>query len=115
MSGAGVVQEDLCVGVGVGVGAGVELEQVFTRARKRVGVYAGLSVGARLSFPDVNGISSTLFVAHTVGNGGSGGLVDDSLDLKTRDAPSILGGLPLRVVEVSRDRHHSMFHLMTRR
>ena len=56
-----------------------------------------------------------MFVAHTVGNGGSGGLVNDSLDLKTRDAPSIHGGLPLRVVEVSRDRHHSMFHLMTRR
>ena len=36
----------------------------------------------------------------TVGNGGSGWLVNDTKDLKTSDGTSILGGKTLRVVEV---------------
>jgi hypothetical protein len=43
-----------------------------------------------------------LFV-ETVGNGGSGGLVDDSLDVHSSDGSSILGGLSLGIVEVSGD------------
>lgn len=39
----------------------------------------------------------------TVGDGRSGGLVDDTKDIKATDDTSILGGLPLRVVEVCRD------------
>jgi len=43
-----------------------------------------------------------LFV-ETVGNSGSGGLVDDSLDVHTSNGTGILGGLSLGIVEVSGD------------
>src|SRR5690606_36250746 len=39
--------------------------------------------------------------SETVGNGGSGWLVDDTKDVHARDGTSILGGLTLVVVEVS--------------
>ena len=38
-----------------------------------------------------------------VGEGGSGGLVDDALDLKASDLASVFGSLALRVVKVGRD------------
>merc|ERR1719370_2671166 len=38
----------------------------------------------------------------TVGNGSGSGLVDDSHDSKSSDGSSILGGLPLGVIEVGR-------------
>src|SRR5699024_3235511 len=40
---------------------------------------------------------------HTVGQSGSGGLVDDTLDLQARDLTGILGGLTLSVGEVGGD------------
>ena len=43
------------------------------------------------------------FLVKTVGDGRSGGLVDDTKDIKTTDDTSILSGLPLRVVEVCWD------------
>jgi len=45
-------------------------------------------------------LTLTLFV-ETVSDSGSGGLVDDSLDVETGDLTSILGGLTLGVIEVS--------------
>ena len=50
---------------------------------------------------------SILFV-ETVSNGGSGGLVDDSLDVHSSDGSSILGGLSLGIVEVSGDSDNSV-------
>lgn len=44
----------------------------------------------------------------TVGNGGSGGLVDDSENVETGDETGILGSLTLRVVEVSGDGNNSV-------
>jgi hypothetical protein len=39
----------------------------------------------------------------TVGNGGGGGLVDDTENVKTSNGTSVLGSKTLRVVEVGRD------------
>ena len=44
-----------------------------------------------------------LLLIHAVGEGGSGRLVDDTLDLKTGDLAGVLGGLTLRVGEVRGD------------
>ena len=52
-----------------------------------------------------------LFVAllvETVGQSGRGGLVDDSEYVEPGDLAGVLGGLPLRIVEVSRDRDHCL-------
>jgi len=43
-----------------------------------------------------------LFV-EAIGDGSGGRLVDDTENLETRNSASILGGLPLRIVEVSGD------------
>ena len=43
------------------------------------------------------------FRVETVGNGGSGRLVDDTKNLETSDGARILGSETLRVVEVGRD------------
>ena len=39
----------------------------------------------------------------TVGSGGGGGLVDDTLDVEASDGSGVFGGLTLRVIEVSGD------------
>jgi NAD-specific glutamate dehydrogenase len=45
----------------------------------------------------------TTLLVETVGDGGSGGLVDDTEDLETGDGTGILGGLTLSIIEVWMD------------
>ena len=54
-------------------------------------------------------LASDLLV-ETVGDGSSGGFVDDTEDVKTSDDTSILGGLTLRVVEIGRDSDDSILY-----
>jgi len=52
-------------------------------------------------------------LVETVGNGGSGGLVDDSENVETGDETGILGSLTLRVVEVGRDGDNGVVDSLT--
>ena len=58
----------------------------------------------------VRGVLSSVLVlgVQAICKGGGSGLVDDALDIKSSDAAGILGGLPLLVVEVSRDGDHGL-------
>lgn len=50
--------------------------------------------------------------AETVGNGGSGRLVDDTKDIQASDGTGVLGGLALVVVEVGRDSDDGLLDLL---
>ena len=53
-----------------------------------------------------------LLLVETVGDSGGGRLIDDSLHGEARNGASVLGGLSLRVVEVSGDSDHSGFDFL---
>jgi hypothetical protein len=57
---------------------------------------------------DKNVLLTLGLLVETVSDGGGGRLVDDSENLKTSNDTSILGGLSLRVVEVSGDSDDSL-------
>ncbi len=59
--------------------------------------------GAAAQVVDGDLLVAALLV-HAVGQGRGGGLVDDALDLEPGDAPGVLGGLTLGVVEIGRHR-----------
>ena len=54
----------------------------------------------------------TVFLVHTVGNGGGCRLIDDPHDDEASTGSGVLGGLSLSVVEVGRDSDDGMGHLL---
>ena len=58
---------------------------------------------ATTKIEDENIALALALLVETVGNGGGGGLVDDTLDVEASDGTGVLGGLTLRVIEVSGD------------
>jgi NAD-specific glutamate dehydrogenase len=50
----------------------------------------------------------------SIGQRRGGRFVHDALDVETRDAPRVLGGLTLRVVEVRADRDDGLGHLLAK-
>ena len=54
-----------------------------------------------------------MLLIESVGDSGSGWLIEDSEYVETRDDTGILGGLSLRVVEVSGYCHHNILYYMT--
>jgi hypothetical protein len=60
---------------------------------------------------DEHGLLSALLV-QAIGNGGGGGLVDDTEDVQARDGTGILGGLSLGVVEVGGHGNDGVLHLL---
>mmetsp|Transcript_1517 Transcript_1517/g.3274 ORF Transcript_1517/g.3274 Transcript_1517/m.3274 type:complete len:414 (+) Transcript_1517:607-1848(+) len=53
-------------------------------------------------------------VVKTVGDGSSSGLIDDTEHIQTGDGTSILGSLPLGIVEVGRNSDHSVLDLLAK-
>merc|ERR1712172_465161 len=68
--------------------------------------------GAASEIEDENvALSGSFLLVQTVGDGGSGGLVDDTENIETSDDTRVLGGLPLGVIEVGGDGDDSVLNL----
>src|SRR6478609_8055938 len=59
--------------------------------------------GATTKIKDENVALALNLLVETIGNGSSGGLVDDAEDVEAGNETSVLGSLTLGVVEVGRD------------
>jgi NAD-specific glutamate dehydrogenase len=59
-----------------------------------------------------NDLRFTAFLIQTVCDGGSGGFIDNTKDLKTYDSASILGGLTLCVVEICKKKCRLNAHML---
>jgi hypothetical protein len=95
------VVEVLTTQVGVTIG-GLNLEDTFLNGEE------GDIESTTSEIEDENvALTFSLFV-ETVGNSGSGGLVDDTLNIETSNGTSVLGSLTLGVVEVSGDGDDSL-------
>jgi len=62
----------------------------------------------------VDGDDTVALLLETVGEGGGGGLVDDTEDVKTGDLTGILGGLSLLVVEVGGDSNDGVLAVLAK-
>jgi hypothetical protein len=79
----------------VGVtGSGLDLEDALLNGEERD------IEGTTTKVEDENVLLALGLLVETVGNGGGGGLVDDTEDLEAGNGTGVLGGLTLRVVEV---------------
>ena len=65
--------------------------------------------GAATQIVDSDSAIALGFV-HAISKRRRGGLIDNPLDLKTRDPTRIFGGLPLRIIEVCRYCDHRLSH-----
>ena len=58
-------------------------------------------------------LGGALLFVQTIGNGGGGGLVNDTQDIKTGNNTGVLGGLTLRVVKVGGNSDYSIVNGVT--
>jgi hypothetical protein len=101
-----VVIEIFTTEMGVTVG-GLNLENTVLNGEE------GDIEGTTSKIEDENGFLLFDLFVETVGNGGSGGLVDDSLDVESGNRSGILGSLSLGIVEVSGDGNDGVFAVFT--
>ena len=97
------VVEVLTTQVGI-TSCGLDLEDTLLDGQE------GDIEGSSTEIEDENVTLASDLLVETVGNGSSGGFVDDTEDVKTSDDTSILGGLTLRVIEVGRDSDDSILY-----
>jgi len=95
------IVEILTTEMGVTV-SGLDLEDTVLNGEE------GDIEGTTTEIEDENVLLTLSLFVETVSDSGSGGLVDDSLDVETSDGTGILGGLSLGVIEVSGDSDNSV-------
>lgn len=78
-------------------GGGLDLEDTFLNGQE------GNIESTTTKIEDEDVALALDLLVETIGNGSSGGLVDDTEDVEAGDQPSVLGGLSLRVVKVGWD------------
>ena len=83
-------------------GGGLDLEDTLLNGQER-------DIESTTTKIEDEDVALTLdLLVETVGNGSSGGLVDDSEDVEASNETGVLGSLTLRVVEVGRDSDDSV-------
>ena len=87
--------------------SGNDLENTVINGKKR-------HIEGTTSQIEDNNILFSLLLVHTVSNSGSSGLIDDTENIQTGDESSILGGLTLGIIEISRDCDNGMLDLTTK-